>query len=147
MHDAVKQGSLDMVKILLEHNAGTSILNNKGVTPLILAVKQWETSSGSQNTYEEIIKMMKAGINAQDKSGTTLLHLLASSGHPKSIELVLKYGADVRISNKAGETPLDLALNKLSHLEKNPSVNNDKKLERFKQTVKILETAQKIMSE
>ena len=51
-------------------------------------------------------------INHQDKYGETVLHKLAKSHFPKeySFKLAIKYGVDVFLKNKAGETAYDTGL-------------------------------------
>lgn len=45
-------------------------------------------------------------VNSQDEQGNTSLHRAAATNNPKTIELILKSGADPNLKNKKGEIPL-----------------------------------------
>ena len=51
-------------------------------------------------------------LNWQLATGTTLLHLAAGGGSSESVELLLALGADVRVTDPEGRTPLALAVEK-----------------------------------
>jgi len=60
---------------------------------------------------EAVEKLLKAGATAKyrDKSSNSLLHLAAMFNRLDLIELLLKYGADLNVTNGDKETPYDLA--------------------------------------
>jgi len=60
---------------------------------------------------EAVEKLLKAGANPKyrDKSSNSLLHLAAMFNRMDLIELLMKYGADLNVTNGDKETPLDLA--------------------------------------
>ncbi len=51
-------------------------------------------------------------INQPDNNKQTALHAAAANNHLSTVELLIKYGADVNALNRNGETPLHLAANK-----------------------------------
>ncbi len=51
-----------------------------------------------------------AAVNAANDAGDTALHAAASHGMNSVIELLTAHGADVRVENRRGETPLALAV-------------------------------------
>jgi ankyrin repeat protein len=53
-----------------------------------------------------------ACINAADKKGNTALHLLCSKEQYKYVSFLLENGADPAIKNNAGESVLDIAIEK-----------------------------------
>lgn len=59
----------------------------------------------------------KADVNLQSDDGHSLLLYAASYSDTKMVDLLLKHGADPRIANNAGETPLDYA-----HLTNNAAI-------------------------
>jgi ankyrin repeat protein len=50
-----------------------------------------------------------AVIDAQDKHGGTSLHFACRWGHMKTVELLLRRGADINAQEKHGRTPSDIA--------------------------------------
>ena len=62
-------------------------------------------------TLEVFLKKLEDAewnIDAQDQYGTTALHLVASFGDLKKIELIIKAGANKLIADNKGFTPLTL---------------------------------------
>ena len=50
-----------------------------------------------------------ADLNAQDRKGRTSLHQAMYGGNLKEAEVLIVLGADVRIPNRRGKTPLEVA--------------------------------------
>ncbi|MDH3580669.1 MAG: ankyrin repeat domain-containing protein [Hyphomicrobiales bacterium] len=96
---AVRGGSLDAVKLLVEARADVDRPGRDGRTPLILAVL---------GGHDEIVRLLldrggKANIR-NTKDGTTALMWAANTGRRSLVELLLKHGADAKIAAKDGWT-------------------------------------------
>jgi cytohesin len=95
-------------KLLVAHGAKVNVPDNRGNTPLDVAVFRGD---------HELIKLLlanEADVNARRPSdGATVLHLAVQSGNREIVELLLTNKADVNARNNDGLTPLDLVKNKL----------------------------------
>jgi hypothetical protein len=68
--------------------------------------------AGNLENVKLILKQTKhkeALVNAQDEMGNAPLHMVALSGNVEVIKVLEKAGADMKITNLSGETPLDFA--------------------------------------
>ncbi|CAF1027311.1 unnamed protein product [Adineta ricciae] len=54
--------------------------------------------------------ILRSYLDAQDEDGKTPLHLAAEQGHISSIEVLLRYHADVLLANYLGQLPLHVAI-------------------------------------
>lgn len=54
--------------------------------------------------------ILRLYIDAQNEDGKTPLHIAAEYGHRLSVESLLKYGADVLLTNHLGQSPLHAAI-------------------------------------
>ena len=78
--------------------------NGNGFTPLMLAVKNGYLNS--------TVSLAAAGADpniCHPDTGNTALHLAAEAGNQLLVKLLLVFGADLKLKNKAGKTPLLLA--------------------------------------
>ena len=78
--------------------------NGKGFTPLMLAVKNGYLNSA--------VSLAAAGADpniCHHETGNTALHLAAEAGNQILVKLLVSFGADLKLKNKAGKTPLLLA--------------------------------------
>lgn len=100
------------VELFLQHGADTDALDRTGKNALLTA------SASNQKDYIKVLVSAGIDINSQDGEGNTALHyplnnVLRNRAYlPLSTELVtvlLEEGADPRIKNKDGRSPLDLA--------------------------------------
>lgn len=102
INDAVKNGDLEKVKVLLKENP--QLLPSKddrhGWTPLHCAAFY------GQKDVAKFLLADGADINAKDRSGMTPLHLTAFDAQSDVAELLLANKADVDNKNKFGKTPL-----------------------------------------
>ena len=73
-------------------------------TPLM-----WAASSGCEKTSQELLDK-QAVVDHVNNQGDSALHISASHGKVKVVELLLNYGADVRIRNNLGQTCLDVTV-------------------------------------
>jgi ankyrin repeat protein len=109
---AGKRGTVDTVKMLLDHGADVNFQNNYGLTALM-------TASSDRNV--DVIKLLiqyGADVNIKDRNGETALIMAASSsGNVDAIKLLIQYGADLYIKDNNGNTALHHAV--LNHNLKN----------------------------
>ena len=107
---AIYKGSEEMVKILLDHGAGPQLYARGMISPLDIAV--WRTPWPNVKVVELLIRR-GADANAQIRDGATALHQIARlCEHPQRTqmaEILLENGADVRIKDRLGRTPLSAA--------------------------------------
>ena len=78
--------------------------NGKGLTPLMLAIKNGYLNSA--------MSLAAAGADpniCHHETGNTALHFAADAGNQILVKLLLVFGADLKLKNKAGKTPLVMA--------------------------------------
>ncbi|XP_017461044.1 PREDICTED: ankyrin repeat and sterile alpha motif domain-containing protein 1B-like [Rhagoletis zephyria] len=106
LHHACLNGHINIVRILLAHNAVPDMPDIRGSTPLYLAA--WAG-------HDEIVKQLllqtpkAANPNAQTIDNETPLHCAAQHGHNTVLAILLAYGADPTVRNNSFQTALDLA--------------------------------------
>jgi ankyrin repeat protein len=115
---AARSADVVTMRLLLEHGANPNLPNQDGTTPLIAAATgQGARFAGGEERPEaefvEAIRLcleMGAGVNAVNDRGDTALHAAAQRGAGKIVEFLAAHGARLDAKNKAGRTPLDLAM-------------------------------------
>lgn len=105
LHHAAENGQEKIVKLLIEHRAWQDVVeDSKQMTPIHLA---------ALNGYGGVVKhLLHAGnLNALDRKGHSLLHLLCKSKTDPidMVEYLLEAGVDANIPNKKGKLPLHIA--------------------------------------
>src|SRR5262249_34884001 len=103
--NAVAAGDPGITRLLLEHGATADTKDKQGWTPLHFA---------AQNNLEEIAVLLiryGAVVDAQDMQGNTPLWkaVFNCRGQGILIKLLRDHGADPRVSNNHGVSPLSLA--------------------------------------
>lgn len=103
------EGLLDMVRLLLEAGADTRRTNRFGGTALIPAAER-----GHIAVVEELLTHSDVDVNHVNNLGWTALleAIILSDGgaaHQRIVKLLLDHGADPRIADKDGVTPLEHA--------------------------------------
>ena len=78
--------------------------NGKGFTPLMLAVRK-----GYLNSALSLVAAEADPNVCHRETGNTALHFAAEAGNQILVKLMLVFGADLTMKNKAGKTPLLLA--------------------------------------
>jgi ankyrin repeat protein len=105
IHDAARNGDLEMVKALLERNPGLVFSkDDKGWTPLHRAANR------GHNALAELLLANKADVNVKGYYGFTPLHEAAFNGNKDVVELLLANKANVNAKDDDGMTPLQLAM-------------------------------------
>ncbi|CAK4920898.1 unnamed protein product [Aphanomyces euteiches] len=124
------EGRDEAVAILLEHGADPRVTNHYGATTLMCATMIGEeTDEDSDGARRNIVNMLLAKsvsvsglvslifsplrcpelVNAQDRDGSTAMHLAASCGYLQCCQALLAGGADITLRNAVGQTPLEEA--------------------------------------
>ena len=93
----------EIVQILLEHSADTTIQSNHNATPLHDAAV-----TNSEETLMLLLKH-KADVHSREAHGGTPLHFAAERGHVTILQLLLRSGADINARTDNGINALDLA--------------------------------------
>ena len=107
-------GWLEIVQMLLEHNADIHAQNDMGNTALHIAA-----SHGRTNVLQLLLNH-GADLNAKDNKGSTPLHHSSlrkwegfspfAWGSVDATRLLLEHGASIDAENNRGETPFQVAL-------------------------------------
>lgn len=107
---AIYQGSEEMVKLLLDHGADPQLYARNTISLLDIAVCR--TRRLNVKVVELLIRR-GADANGRTWDGATVLHQIARlCEHPQRTqmaEILLRNGADVRIKDPLGRTPLSAA--------------------------------------
>ena len=95
-------GNVDIIKLLLQHNADVNSKTDYGETALILS------ASRGQKDVVKLLLEYNADITASDNGGYTALIGAARSwsGDKSTVEHLLQYGADVNHKSTNGNTAL-----------------------------------------
>jgi uncharacterized protein len=109
LHIAVKEGDLELLRRLLEHNPGLanarSETDPRGTYPLHVAAEFGQASAA------ELLLEHGADITRLDaEKDATALSWAAFFGRPEAARVLLNAGSDPRHRNKHGPTALDCAL-------------------------------------
>jgi ankyrin repeat protein/predicted Ser/Thr protein kinase len=108
LYRAAAEGKEDAVRLLLEKKADVNLKANDGSTPLLESVTYNKLAAAT------VLLDRGADANMADAGGNTPLMAVAEgSYYPKSqaemINLLLKHGAKMELTNSAGKTALDKA--------------------------------------
>ncbi len=125
LHIATRNGSNNLVNILLELDMNPNISNNYGETPLIIAAQ-----CGNKKLIEQLRKKVnfKGKASMSDRDGNNIVALLAKHGHTSKLKLIIKEIKKLNdlfiesilwSQNNKGETPLHLSIkqNKISTIK------------------------------
>ncbi len=114
LHAAAAAYQPKIGELLIRHGADVSARNRRGAQPLHYAadgspvLKTWNPEAQA----ETIIFLIGAGAdaNSPDMNGVTALHRAVRQRCSAAVEALLKHGANARLKNKSGSTPLHLAV-------------------------------------
>ena len=138
--EACHKGSYEIVELLLDSGANPNLTSASGRIPLYQAVHS-----------PAILQLMLdrgAKANAQNSSGSHYqaseypIHAAASCGYDDSVGILLRAGADSKVLDSQGKTPVELAQWQLNnHRTKpcNPPDVTAKMIERLEKVISLLE--------
>lgn len=93
----------DVIKILVEHGASVTMVNNKLQTCLHLV------SYEGYDMIAHYLILKGCPVNAVDINGDTAAHIATRNGHLSVIQVLTNCGANFHLRNHAWRCPLDLA--------------------------------------
>ena len=99
-----------MVQKLLNQGENPNTENTRGETPLHVLSRGQFDDSQSGVIVVQLLLGRSAGVNAQDKSQITPLHLASYYGRIEIVRMLLNHGATVDAKDELGQTPLHLVL-------------------------------------
>ena len=103
LHVALRQGHVEVARVLLEHGADTEARDDDDRTPLLWA---------SQFRHVELAQVLLehgADTEARDKDNYSPLERATQNGHVELAQVLLEHGADVNAQNMERYTPLHSA--------------------------------------
>jgi ankyrin repeat protein len=105
LHYAALEGKLDEARRLLAEGADPSARDDNGWAPLHFATQNWQVDVAN------LLLSSGAEVDAQDSNGNTPLcnAVFSSKGRGELIALLRAHGADPKLENKHGVSPLGLA--------------------------------------
>eukprot|EP00795_Rhopilema_esculentum_P017434 gene17434-9036_t len=113
LHCACSNGSLEVVEVLIEHNADLRCTDEENIRPLHFAAMEGHIDivkllfhAGEQTGGWHTLSRM---ILDEDRDGQTALHLAVENGHIDIVEICLENGANVNHYNTNLITPMHLA--------------------------------------
>ncbi|XP_033141186.1 protein phosphatase 1 regulatory subunit 12A-like [Brassica rapa] len=129
LHIATSKGKVEICDYLIQKGAIIDVLDKKGQTPLMHAVKSKEPKlmngevecllahSHGEVAYSlswlQVVKMLVSAdvsmINNKDEEGWTALHFAASNGCLEITKILKTYGETLEITDKDGYTPSEIA--------------------------------------
>uniref|UniRef100_A0A7E4VSM5 Palmitoyltransferase n=1 Tax=Panagrellus redivivus TaxID=6233 RepID=A0A7E4VSM5_PANRE len=112
LHTACQAGRTPIACYLIAKGQSPDVRDNSGMTPLMYAAIRTVGRDPMQ-----MLVTMGADINAVDSVfGHTALHFAVIHGNHTAIMNLIRLKADISITNKANETPLDIAQRKHDYL-------------------------------
>lgn len=127
LHVATKKGHRRVARLLLQNGAKTNIQDADGKTTLYVAVEKKHlmiigdilkfspaknkknikmafnaVASGNKREYKKILKALLQydfAVDPEDAYNCELLHVAIEKGHLRTVEDLLKYGADLRVAH------------------------------------------------
>jgi ankyrin repeat protein len=121
LYRATKSTDLAAIRLLVERGANPSVTLADHSTPLMVAagmgtrlVVDEDTLQGADkgDPLDAVKLFLQAGadVNAANDLGFTAIHYAAQTGRNRIVEFLAANGARFDVKNKAGKTPLDLAM-------------------------------------
>ena len=102
LHAAIKNDSFGVARVFAENGSGIFVRNADGKTA-------FETGLEKSDAYVAAFITQKTG-SARDTDENTIVHYCAVLKNEGAVRECIKKGIGVSVQNKAGKTPLDIAL-------------------------------------
>jgi quinoprotein dehydrogenase-associated probable ABC transporter substrate-binding protein len=100
---AVREGHVEIARILLDHHAKVDFADKEGWTPLMSAV--WRNNPD----MAKLLIDKGAKVNAYNDKGISALYIAITYGDFDMVQTLVAKGADVNAVNQAGYTPIMFA--------------------------------------
>ncbi|KAE8575450.1 hypothetical protein XENTR_v10003845 [Xenopus tropicalis] len=112
LHVASGRGLEEHVALYLSLGADPSARNREGETPLNAACAACDSPQHFGRYYRVVDMLLQSGGNPDTpgKKGHSPLHNASSNCHLRLAKLLLDHGAPINVTNSAGYSPLDCAL-------------------------------------
>ncbi|XP_075767317.1 ankyrin repeat and SOCS box protein 16 isoform X2 [Pelodiscus sinensis] len=112
LHVAAEHGLEEHVQLYLCYGAGLTHRNREGETALNAACAGADKPTKAGRYYRVAKRLLECGADAKTagRKNHTPLHNACGNCHPRLVDLLLQHGAAVNVSNCAGYTPMDCAL-------------------------------------
>lgn len=107
LHTAVKKQDITAIQELIHQGFKINSQDNKGLTPVHLAVELHLTES-----LKILLESDATAVNYRDGKGRTPLHVAVEYEWMKGVQLLLELKTDLKIVSKNGETVLHVAARK-----------------------------------
>ena len=101
-HHAAWVGNPEVIDLLRDHGSDFKVAND-GWTPFLIAAQRGKIAAVSR-----FIKM-RVSLDSATNIGNNALHLATEGQHLTVVDILIRNGADTRLTNDAGETALDIA--------------------------------------
>jgi hypothetical protein len=101
------------VEDLLKFGASIDSKDECGRTALHLAAR------GGHLEFVKILLKFGASIDSKDQCGRTALHIAAEEGHKHIVIALLEHGPDINIVSNNNETPVDVAVGRITSFYRN----------------------------
>lgn len=114
LHYACQYGDETMVGLLINAGARTDILDFKGRPPFFYAIMY-----GNINMIQYLANQNPGMISIKDKHGNNALHIAMKYAKESGpiVKYLIDHGISSQVKNNKGNTPSDIANNRLKHLE------------------------------
>ena len=105
LHSACREGTLNVVKLLVEAGANVCVADEEENTCLMLASRE-----GHIDTVRYLVSLPQMDVKQRDSEGNPALHVAVREKHAEVVQVLIDAGADVNGRASDGDTPLFLAI-------------------------------------
>ena len=114
LHYAVKQGNVEMCKLLLQYGANPNLGDYNRETALMNLFSHGVESGSRDKIFDLLLPMSK--ISLRDEPGRTVLHYIAMYGNPEQYSLVSRMDPSlIDLLEKAGQSPRMIVEDRVAH--------------------------------